>query len=556
MARQDQSSSDVTFTRSDLGQFASLLFGFMLLMAVLAFIWEGRFEPYIGALAAISVMSLIAWVMLTPQEFRDFITGRQARRGTISVFSTFLFTGIIVMVYVFVERQVITFDLTEAGSFTLDSTTTEVLERLNPEVDIRITAFFEPQYLALQELDDQIWRQYEVETDGVITRAYIDPLRQPNVAEAFNADNGDVYVSYLDESGNVQPETIMKVRDSIIDEGEAPPAVTTSRERDMTLAISRLMARGNFVAYYAAGHGEFNPNDVTASGLNTSVLQLYSNGWDIKLLDLRDLAANDQDVPADASVVIIPGPREAYEAGVVSVLDRYLDNGGSLFIMANGGAFLQENSVFNDYLWTNWGLRMRDAIVVDFRSETSPLDAFSAQVFDSPITVDINTGGLDTTLRFPRARVIEVNDTPPVPNGRAVMSSDASYGETDIETLGFSDAYEFVAEEDLPGPHTLVAFAADQETGGRVLLVGDADFLTEGAIIDPPGNALLFVNGLDYLTDFDETISFGFDQRAFGLPTIELETRDLDQINYVVFIFVPGLILFMGTVVWFRRSRR
>lgn len=537
-------SETVVITRADLGRFASFIGGFMLLMGLLAYVWEGGAADYVLLLLGIGVAGMVAWVLLAPRDVIDLVTGRQAQRSTIAVFSTLLFIGIAAMFYTFVEREVITYDLTETGSFTLDAATYDVLDRVNRPM--QITGFYSPENIASRELDDQYWRQYEVASDGLIRRQYIDPVEDRNVAEAFGAEDGDVFISFVDESGDVLPDSVMYV-----------PRVSL-HERDMTYAISRLLLRGNFIAYYAIGHGEATPANIDqADGLNISAQLLLYNGWDAQLIDLRDLAENNQPIPDDASVVIIAGPQEAYEAPVISLLDRYLDSGGSLLILADTGDFLRAESAFNDYLWTNWGLRMLDAVVVDARSETDPLDAFSAGVIpQTSITTNLNVDGdPDSAARFPRARPIEVDETPPVANGGLVLSSDASYAETNLDDLGFNDRYQFDADSDLTGPHVLVAYAY-AEDAGRIVLIGDSDFLTDGYISSPQGNAELFLGSLNFLTQFDEQVSFGFEFTSTQIPTVFISEEQLDETNYLVFIFVPGLILFAGTVVWFRRSRR
>ena len=68
------------------------------------------------------------------------------------------------------------------------------------------------------------------------------------------------------------------------------------------------------------------------------------------------------------------------------MIDRYLQNGGSLFIMAdvlfNENPFLKEDGSFNGYLWENFGLRALDAAVVDLAvSGQTALDVISAYTF-------------------------------------------------------------------------------------------------------------------------------------------------------------------------------
>ncbi len=539
---------DVTFSRADVGLVASFVFAFFSLLTVLAFVYEGEFENYVAVFGVLAVAGLIGWIVFTPREVVDFITGRQARQGTLAIFSTVLFTGIVVMFYIFVDRQVITFDLTEAQSFTLSDTTEAVVERINR--DMRIVGFYSTQNLALRELDDQYWRQYEVISDGRITRQYIDPVEQPAIADAYNAQDGDVFITFV-EDGDVVPSSISYV------------PISDKHEREMTQAISRLLQQGNFVAYFDVSFGEREINDQAADGLLIGSQLLQFEGWRVVEINLQEGADLGRDVPDDASVVVLANPIEQVSPAVVDMLDRYLAQGGAVFIMADvdftGVGFLSEGSVLDEYLWQNWGLRAMEAVIVDEApiDTPSPLDIFSFQIFDSPITAGINVPEQpDSNTQFRLARPIMVDDTPPVNNGRAIMSSPASYAETNLTQVGLNNTYAYDQGEDIPGQMVTVAFAENADTGGRVLMVGDSDFATNGQIRSPVGNGLLFVGALNWLSNFDEQVTFGFASGAIAPPTIFISPDQLDQINFILFIFIPGFVLLIGASIWYVRSRR
>jgi hypothetical protein len=222
--------------------------------------------------------------------------------------------------------------------------------------------------------------------------------------------------------------------------------------------------------------------------------------------------------------------------------------------------FLLEDSLFNTYLWENWGIRALDAVVVEFVTgayNPTPLDAISAIIFDSPITAGVNLeDDPDSTTLLRLARAIDVSVNPPVNNGSAIMSSDYSYGETDLAALGLNEDYIFDENEDIIGPMTLVGFAFNADTNGRIVLIGDSDFAADGQIGSPPGNAQLFFGAMNWLTQFEESITFGFSQSAIAPPTIFVSPAQLDQVTFLVIFIIPGLMIALGTGIWFYRSRR
>lgn len=536
---------DLVITRSSLGQIASFVGVGALLIGVLGWLWIGWLASYVQIVLAIGVAGVALWVILTPREFVDLVTGRQARQGTVAVFSVLVFVGIVGMFYIFVERALITLDMTEAGNFTLTAESRRVLASLDREV--RITGFYSPRLVASRELDDQFFRQYEIESGGLITRQYIDPIRQPAIATAFRAQDGDVFLSFVNPDGTLDMATTTYV--PMIDR----------QERDMTLAISRLLATGEFSIYFDLSLGELDPGDMSARGISIFTQLLQANGFNTLPLDLAQLAATDGQIPLDASVIIIARPQVELTPAMVRVLDDYLRRGGGLFLAADYPiTSVAQNSPINDYLWDNWGLRVLDAVVVErIATGPTPLDVVSAIIYDSAISAGIDPEfDLDSRTQFRIARPIAIDDDPPVFNGSVILSSPDSFAETDLETLARTNDFRYEAGVDIPGPLTMVAFASNPETNGRVVVVGDSDFMTDGQIGSPSGNAYLSMNIVGWLTEYTQRVSFAPTAGVGNVPFIFVDTRTLDQIAFGTLILLPGVTLLLGLGVWFLRRRR
>jgi hypothetical protein len=538
----------VIITRGHIGQIASFIGIGALVIGLLGFIWQGGLTPYITGMLVTGAVGIALWLLFTPREFIDFVTGRQMRRGTLSVFSTFLLIGIVAMGYILLERALITMDMTDARRFSLSPETRQVLTSV--QRDIRITGFYSPRLAAAREVDDQFLRQYELESGGRITREYIDPIEQPAIAANFRAQDGDIFLTYLNEDGTLDMSTTSFV------------PLGGGQERDLTRAIAQMLARGNFSVYFDASFEQLSPFDDSARGLSLARQLLEANGFQTHMLNLETLAQQGQTVPDNATSVVIARPQAQFTPAMIATVDEYLSRGGALYIMADvmisDAPFLAEDSLFNRYLWENWGLRLLDAVVVDeMASGPTPLDVVSVAIFDSPITVNIDPAiDLDSRTQFRMARAIEVDDEPPVHNGHVIMSSPGSFGETDLERLLQTNQYEYDPEEDIQGPLTLVAFAQNAGTEGRVLLVGDSDFATNGQIRAPLGNAMLFTDGISWMTGFTEEVGFAPRAIAGQAPLIFVDTQTLDRIAFVTLLLMPGGFLLAGIGVWLRRSRR
>ncbi len=542
---------DIILSRQQIGQWISYLAGVTLLFGILGWIWQGGFTPVVIGALAIGIVALLLWVLIAPHDFMNFVSGRQLRFSTGAVFSTLLLIGIVSLVYIFLARSALTLDMTEGRHFTLSRETLDVLATLDRP--IRITGFYDATAVQQREVDDQFFRLYEDATDGLITRNYVDPGREPALAQRFGVlQNGDVFLSYLKEDGSIDFGSLMRVARQ---EGG-------QQEREMTQAILRLNVSGSLKVYFETGHDELDPLDDSQQGLSGIHLGMQANEIVTDSLNLIELLQASQQIPDDASAIIMARPTTALLPDEVTLLDNYLKRGGGLFIMAdalfNDGAFLSGETPFNHYLWDNFGLSALNAVIVDYASSSrTPLDIIGYQVFtNSAIGARLDPAQNHTLFRI--ARAINISGDPPVTNGTVIVSSPNSYGETNFQALTESNEYAPDEGEDIPGPLASVGWGWNQDTGGRVLLVGDSDFITNGFVRDPSnlGNAILFSDGMSWLTGMSEQVNFSPQAFTTAQPLIFVSGQMLDAIALVTVFLMPGVVLAAGVFVWFRRARR
>ena len=543
------SNTSIVITRRQFGQWASYIAGSTLLLGILGLLWQAGLTPIITLLLAIGAISTVLWVLIAPHDFRDFVTGRHVRYGTTAVFSTLLLIGIIATLYILLQRAALTLDMTEGRHFSLSDETLDVLSRIDR--DIQITGFYDATAVRIRETDDQFFRLYETATEGRITRNYVDPNEEPALAQRFSAfRNGDVFLSYVDENGAVDFSSLAPV----------PRQPDGSQEREMTTAILRLLNTNSIKVYFETGLGELDPQDTSQQGLSGIHLGMQQNGLTTDALNLTALAQAGLQIPDDADAVIMARPTTMLRSQEIAVLDAYLNRGGGLFIMAdalfNENAFLSGDTEFNRYLWDNYGISALDSIIIDYAANVNtPLDIIGFQVYsNNAIGARLNPAEAPTLFRI--ARALNLDSDPPVDNGRVVASSPDSYGETDFRTLAETNSYEPDPSDDPPGPLTSVVWAWDQETDGRILMVGDSDFVTNGFVGAALGNAVLFTDGLAWLTGLSEQVNFSPQAFFTAPPLIMISTQTLDAIAAFTVFVMPGILLILGLGVWLRRVRR
>ncbi len=539
-------NDNLTITRGQIGQWASIIGGVALLTGLVGLIWQGGLTEIVIAALGIGAVGIVLWAAMTPQEFRAFISGRQARYSTSAVFGGLLLVGIIVLMYVVLQRAVIVLDMTEGQRFSISNETRDILRQVSRP--IRITGFYSPRALAARSVDDQFFRLYEESTNGKISRDYIDPDEQPAMANKFGASDGDVFLSYLNADGTVDFSTV-----SILPRSD-------SQERDMTEAISRLLISGTLTVYFDQSHAERDPLSAEPQGMSGINNGIRASGLITYPISIMDLANSSGNIPENASALILARPTTDFTEAEIAVVDRYLQKGGALFIMAdvlyNQDAFMRYDGLFNRYIWEHFGLRALDAAVVDESAHgQTQLDIASAAIFpENDIAKRLDEQNAPTLFKL--ARPLELSTTPAedVPNGKVIMTSTQSYGEIDLKTLGETETFKYDEGKDIPGPLTTVAWAYNRTTGAKVLLVGDSDFVTN-SLIQTGGNGILFTDGLSWLTGFSDKVSFSPQAYGTGAPVIFVDGATLDVISFLTVILLPGLVFAIGVGIWIRRIR-
>ncbi len=247
------------------------------------------------------------------------------------------------------------------------------------------------------------------------------------------------------------------------------------------------------VVYFIAGHGEKVIEQAGETSMTRAKTTLESKNYAVKMLNLLV----DNQIPEDASLIVIAGPLQPVSQKEVDLLKEYLTNGGSLIVMEDPTAltdFGDEADPLAEMLATDWGITLNNDIVVDLNS-TQPTTAAAAIYGSHPITTSMN----DLVSFYPFTRSLSATGTvDSVTLISLVQTNERSWGETDMQSLttgggevGFDEGIE------TPGPLVL-AFAGENTTsGGRVVVFGTSLFAVD-QVFDQYCNGDIFINSVDW----------------------------------------------------------
>jgi len=471
------------------------------------------------------VVGLAIFVFLDPDRVRRALTGRQARYGSNALVLTIAFIGILVVVNVLAYQNGKRWDLTEDKQFTLAPETLDTLQSL-PE-KVTATAFFTqrvPSDTAKGLLD-----QYKFNSNGNFDYTFVDPEADPLAAQSAN----------ITRDGTV-----------VVRMGDQQESVTTVTEQELTGALVHLINPTSESIYFLIGHGEYSPDDTGDQSLSQIKGTLESKNYKVSTLNL--LATNQ--IPDDARVIVVAGPKKPVSQGEVDQLDTYLKNGGSLIVMEEPiptTDFGDAPDPLADYLAQNWGVTLGKDIVVDL-SSNQPFVSYAASYADHPITQKMQS----MVSVFPTARSAQAGSAPEgVTSSNLVMTAQNSWAETNLAGLndpnsqiGFDDGV------DVPGPVSIAAVAENTSTNTRLVIFGDADFPVN-ANVGAYGNSDLFVNSIDWAAKQENLINLTPKQNTNRL-IVPPQRITMNLILLGSVFILPGLPLLAGVVVWIQRRRR
>lgn len=471
------------------------------------------------------VVGLAIYTILDPDRVRMSLTGRQARYGSNALVLTLAFLGILIVINYVVYQNSKRWDLTEDKQYTLAKETIETLKNLEGPVEAQ--AFFSQRQSTEQA--QSLLDQYEFYSDGKFDYSFIDPETQPVLAEQAKITRDGTIVLVM--GGNQQQVTVVS-------------------EQELTGGLVRLMNPEQHTVYFLTGHGEYSPEETGDQSYSQVKTALEGKNYTVKTLNL--LATNQ--IPEDAKLVIVAGPRKPLSSTEVDLLSLYLANGGALIVMEDPLPVTQFGDApdpLADYLTQTWGVTLGKDFVIDTNSNQLSF-AIGAQWGSHTIAAQLS----QYVAVFPTARSVSVGEAPSGVSQSTIVSTIAqAWGETDLAAIS-AQSMDIKPDEgvDMIGPVPLAVAAENFDTKGRVVVFGDSDFAID-VNYSAYGNGDLIVNSVDWAIGQENLINLtpkDATQRLI-VPPQKVQMNLLMVGTVIVF---PGLALLAGIVVWIQRRRR
>lgn len=363
-----------------------------------------------------------------------------------------------------------------------------------------------------------------------ISVEFIDVYRQRNRAREVLGRHGIGSENSILVTSGDKMKQISLDRLYVMEDGE----MTAFRgETEFLRAILQVTQQDDQTVYFLTGQGEYSLSSVDPlNGLSKLGLFLRERGFNIRSIELTNLAR----IPEDAGAVVIVAPATTFREREISLLRDYLnEENGSIFALLEPGG---ETGL--EELALEWGIRIDERIVVDagpdFQSATG--DLIIREFSEHPIANFIRNLDVTVLLGLPRPIIPDLEaarDPDTLKIAEIMLSSMNSWGESELRP-GVSVSYD--EGEDLKGPvpiavasqrasETDFEFSLSAVLGGRMVIIGNADFITNSRL-DAFGNRLLFLSALNWAIHVDDTVSIPPKEiRSYLLVLSQKEVRNL-----------------------------
>ncbi|MEO6728922.1 MAG: Gldg family protein [Candidatus Dojkabacteria bacterium] len=412
-------------------------------------------------------------------------------------------------------------DATSNQRYTLSGATINLLNKLDKNFDITLYSSgnlpqdFQP---ILRDVED-ILRDYAFASNGKVVVTQKDPSAdniakdeataagiKENIFAVNNSDSSQQVAGYFGLTfGYGGTKDFMNLSSD----------VTSQLEFQLTKKIKKVSGIDRFKIDFIANNVK-QARSSTYTQFNTDLAELF---------DVTDLTLDSsvKEIPADVKAVVLAGPNQKFEDSQLAVLKNYYNNGGSIFLLTDpididpSGAPQKIDNSLSDMFKEN-GVIVNQDLVYDMTNNNQiqagtglfpiiinyPFWMISKQTAEG---ADVNKGVGTLTELWGSSISLDSSKFGSSKVNRIYETSDESNFQT-LPDVSIQIDQKFVAKDS--DKKQTVAASIENEKGGRAVIVGDSDLLSD--------DVLSALNGRPGSQD---SLSV-----AFGISSIEWLTKD------------------------------
>ncbi len=505
-----------------------LLISIILLVLVIAgyFVWTTYYStvepvyivPFFCVLLIASLVLLVLWI-------KQNTSARIFAHGTNTVVMVIALIGVLTLINYISSKHSYRKDFTLNKTFSLSDQTEKILKGLNQ--NIMIYAFYQDGDSGSREQFKDLMEEY-MHVSSKINYKIIDPVKNPNKAIEYGIKQLNTVIL------EVSPDKREKLNDK-------------ASEQSLTNAILKLTKSGsNKVVYFLKGHTKGNSDDFS----------LVKEALKKETYEVKDLMLlQDQLIPADCNIIIIPGADTALEKPELDAINGYLKNGGKLMVMVD-----PMKPDLADFL-SQWNVKVENDLVLDVSGIGQQIFGTSASM---PLSVDYPEHEITKDMKgmatiYPLARSVSVIPKQGISADVIINSLPQSWsyrGKLDNITDVKPDP-----SRDVKGPISMgvaVKISVEEEKKDvstppqedkkplkeiRIVVVGNSSFVSN-KYLSFQGNSDMFLNMINWLGQQEDLISIR--PKNPEMHQLDLTGKQSILIALATLVVFPLLVIITG----------
>jgi hypothetical protein len=475
-----------------------------------------------------------------------------------------LVLSIVLMANYLAFRHYHRWDWTQDGLFTLSERSVAVVHALDAPLDIYLfLGASEPQHDEVRELLDR----YRAESAEIHLHE-VDPDRQQAeyrvLADRFHLMQGQasdvaVLVKRGESTWKITRDDLRSLDMGSIDNASGP-TMDVKSEQALTGAILQVTQGRATKLCLTAGHGEWALGGAGDRDFSSVRDDLRRDNVEVESVTTLDLDR----IPEGCDALWVVGPTATFSDRELGLVADYVGAGGNLLLALD--PVLRDQRVQPtgfEALLRGWGVRVDPSLVLErdrnHRLTESPMAMFLVNDFgDAEPMARMALEGSPVVLHIARS-------VSPLAGEEGVETflrgTQESFAAVDLSLLA-TDMEPEPGPEDVPGPVSLgvlltrpraeLGEAGDDAVGGRVAVIGDADFFQPQLLREPQfANVDLVGARTGWLTQRQELVSIAARHR--NIRSVVMTEADLTGVLIRVLGLVPLAILLFGFAVWWSR---
>ncbi|HJC34526.1 MAG TPA: GldG family protein [Candidatus Mediterraneibacter faecipullorum] len=421
-------------------------------------------------------------------------------------------------------------DVSSTKIYDISDTTTELLDSLDNEVDMKVLA-------VKDDTDERITTflsRYASLSDKINVE-WIDPVLHPSALTDYDTTENTIVIS-CEDTGKT---TTVSFNDILVmDQYSYYYYGTTSYtefdgEGQLTGAVNYVTNEADHTIYQTTGHGE--------STLSTTITDLMEkNSYTLSEVNLLMSTS----IPEDCDLLLMYAPTTDLSEDEAQMLRDYLAGGGKVMILFGDTSSADLPSLAG--VLSEYGIEAADGYIAD------PTRCYQGNYYyifpELSVSGDMADNIFSEMVLLTNAHGMNLTDPE-----RDTISTTSFMASSD-------QAYAVTEETQQQGSYTLGAVAtetiesADEESTESRLTVISAGSLIDQSITDTfpqLENTQIFMNAVT--ANFEGVQNLSIEAKSLGTEYNTMQHTGL--LSFLVIFGIPAVILIGGFVVWFRRRR-